>query len=224
MFNKVKLFSTIIVTTAIFISCQKEPISVIDSGNEQSSVNNKEEQFSYNKASISQVKSVDVWKKENIKKINTLNEKNNLNNSFNFEDIEVVTNNETGTESIVINQNNFSNDNSVNTAIGLFMNGNNVLQATIVETIKVDDNINEINYYDLDYNFLYGIRIDKENKTFIVLPNTNKEGGSGQATADCITDAYSNHGWVSVAAWVTTAFIPATAVAIAADCAIHNML
>ena len=52
----------------------------------------------------------------------------------------------------------------------------------------------------------------------------NRLSGCGQATMDCINDAYTNHGWVSVWAWVQTAFLPATAAAIAAACAAINCL
>ena len=44
----------------------------------------------------------------------------------------------------------------------------------------------------------------------------------GQDTMDCMTDAYSNKGWASVVLFVETAFIPQTAVAIAAVCAYKN--
>ncbi len=50
------------------------------------------------------------------------------------------------------------------------------------------------------------------------------ERGCGQATMDCLSDAYTNHGWVSVWAFVQTAFIPATAAALAAACAAINCL
>lgn len=46
--------------------------------------------------------------------------------------------------------------------------------------------------------------------------------GCGDGTAHCIQDAYSNHGWISVWAFVQTAFIPWTAAGIAAACAVHN--
>ncbi len=46
-----------------------------------------------------------------------------------------------------------------------------------------------------------------------------RTSGWGQRTMDCITDAYSNYGWASVAAWVVSAFQPSVAVAIAAVCA-----
>lgn len=48
-------------------------------------------------------------------------------------------------------------------------------------------------------------------------------GLTGQAVANCIADAYANHGWLSVWAFVQTAVIPETAVAIAAACAAQNL-
>lgn len=48
--------------------------------------------------------------------------------------------------------------------------------------------------------------------------------GCGQSTMDCISDAYSNHGWLSVWATVQTAFLPQTAAAIAGACAARNCL
>lgn len=44
----------------------------------------------------------------------------------------------------------------------------------------------------------------------------------GQDTMDCMADVYSNHGWVSVWVFVQTAFLPQTAVAFAAACAVKN--
>ena len=41
----------------------------------------------------------------------------------------------------------------------------------------------------------------------------------GQCTANCINDAYTSHGWVSVWAWVQSALLPETVVAIAGSCA-----
>jgi hypothetical protein len=43
--------------------------------------------------------------------------------------------------------------------------------------------------------------------------------GWGNNTMNCITDAYSNHGWLSVWATVQSAFIPETLVAIGGYCA-----
>lgn len=44
----------------------------------------------------------------------------------------------------------------------------------------------------------------------------------GQAVMDCITNAYSNHGWTSVALGLTSAFIPHTFAVVAAACYDRN--
>jgi hypothetical protein len=50
------------------------------------------------------------------------------------------------------------------------------------------------------------------------------QGGiNGQSVADCISDAYANHGWTSVAAWIISAFYPATVAFIASACAGKNV-
>lgn len=48
--------------------------------------------------------------------------------------------------------------------------------------------------------------------------------GCGQKTMNCMIDLYSNHGWLSVWAFVQTAVIWQTAAAVAATCAVHNCL
>lgn len=44
--------------------------------------------------------------------------------------------------------------------------------------------------------------------------------GAGQRTMDCIQDAYSKHGWFSIALSVATAFDPMIALAAAAGCSV----
>lgn len=86
-----------------------------------------------------------------------------------------------------------------------------------------------VEYYDLDneQNTIILLTESGFKTTEIPFSNNNtaqKASGCGQATQDCVTDAYTNHGWVSVWATVQSAFIPATAVAIAAACAATNCL
>jgi hypothetical protein len=53
---------------------------------------------------------------------------------------------------------------------------------------------------------------------------TRTTSGCGQAVIDCVINAYSNHGWASVWAFVQTAFIPATSLAITAGCVAKNCI
>lgn len=47
-------------------------------------------------------------------------------------------------------------------------------------------------------------------------------GCTGSNVVGCMTDVYSNHGWGSVVATISTAFLPQTAVAFALACAAKN--
>jgi hypothetical protein len=94
-------------------------------------------------------------------------------------------------------------------------------------------------FYDLDVNLVKNISIlstgkisstgampiFNHNTNHISLMSANNTFSScGQATMNCINDAYANHGWASVWAWVQSAVLPPTAVAIAAACAAKNCL
>ena len=48
--------------------------------------------------------------------------------------------------------------------------------------------------------------------------------GCGQGTANCIGDAYSNHGWVSVFAVAVSNYLPHTLLAIIGACAVKNCI
>ena len=54
------------------------------------------------------------------------------------------------------------------------------------------------------------------------LPRVFTRASWGERTASCLSDAYSGHGWASVWAVIQSGFIPQTAVALAAVCAIKN--
>lgn len=56
------------------------------------------------------------------------------------------------------------------------------------------------------------------------LTNAGDGGGgcSGSNVVDCMSDVYTNHGWGSVVATLSTAFVPQTAVAFALACAAKN--
>lgn len=71
------------------------------------------------------------------------------------------------------------------------------------------------NGYLLSYKCSYG---DMDN---FFLPKQISRGW-GEDTMGCLSDAYTNHGWISVWATIQTAFIPETAVAFAAYCAVIN--
>lgn len=84
--------------------------------------------------------------------------------------------------------------------------------------VTTDDTYYTLNYYPVG-NEPFSVKINKFDGT---LAKQTKRS-AGQRTMDCITDAYSNHGWVSVFLTIESAFIPWTAAAIAAACAGGNI-
>lgn len=83
-----------------------------------------------------------------------------------------------------------------------------------------DDTFYNLNYYPVD-NEPFSFKINKFDGT-LIKPQITK-ASAGQRTMDCIDDAYSNHGWVSVWLTIQSIAIPWTGVAIAAACAGQNI-
>tara|TARA_B110001469_G_C9624403_1_gene311508 strand:- start:670 stop:1296 length:627 start_codon:yes stop_codon:yes gene_type:complete len=91
--------------------------------------------------------------------------------------------------------------------------------------LQTNSETHQINYYNVEFVLQMTVNLNVTNQTVsvthVAIPGA--QGSWGQNTMDCITDAYSNHGWISVWAWVQTAFIPMTGAAIAASCAMANV-
>lgn len=81
-----------------------------------------------------------------------------------------------------------------------------------------EENAYVIKYKDADTNATAHVQISKEGK---VVPNQLTKV-SGQDVMDCLTDAYSNHGWASVWLTVQSALIWETAAVVAIACTVHN--
>ncbi len=79
-------------------------------------------------------------------------------------------------------------------------------------------NAYDITYEDADTKAIAFVQISHDGKV-----RTNPlTKVAGQDVMDCITDAYGNHGWASVALWVETAFIPQAAAVVAIACTARN--
>ncbi|MBY0476144.1 MAG: hypothetical protein K2Q24_00715 [Chitinophagaceae bacterium] len=91
------------------------------------------------------------------------------------------------------------------------------------------ENRKSIKYYDLESGTLLHLiihdnKVEVMNSRYSHVNFQQRVFDCGQATANCIADAYSNHGWTSVWLGIQSAFLPQTAVAIAAACAAKNCL
>lgn len=78
-------------------------------------------------------------------------------------------------------------------------------------------NAYDITYKDADTKAVAFVQISEDGKV-VTNPLTKV---AGQAVMDCITDAYSNHGWASVILTIESAVIWETAAAVAIACAVR---
>jgi hypothetical protein len=128
----------------------------------------------------------------------------------------------------------FKSNSSTNTkgyGFTMYTNGLDTIMPTMIRTYKN----HYLKYYDLTTDG-WITTINNYNLSTYTISGTfgsYLDGGAmkeqvaegcGQKTMDCINDLYTKHGWLSVWAWVQTAFIPYTAGAVAATCAVHNCL
>ncbi len=147
---------------------------------------------------------------------------------FNYDDLLLVSIPESSVNTIVANQEDYDECNTINYGIGFFEEDNEIKSALIVKTEILSENIKQIDYFNTDNELLMSIELDAENETSAIIyqkegANLKSANSTGQDVMDCVTDIYSNKGWVSVWTWVQTAFIPATAVAAVAACIGANM-
>ena len=71
--------------------------------------------------------------------------------------------------------------------------------------------------------YLLKYRIGDEEFEYSLTPGTPPTRSWGSRTMECLADVYANKGWLSVWVTVQTAYIPETAIAFAAACAIKNI-
>src|SRR5690606_32872736 len=99
-----------------------------------------------------------------------------------------------------------------------------VIDEFIVKTDESTPHLKRIDFLETDFSSFLSLDLNFESK-FVDVTNKRprkKIGDCGQDVIDCFQDVYTNHGWASVAAALTTAFIPQTAVVFAAGCVGKN--
>jgi len=158
---------------------------------------------------------------------------------FNYNELTLVITNNTDT-ALMAPQNGLSQTYGYYAAF--YMTNNAVGGSLICQIDTIGANTIQTSYFDPTDLLLCTTRTNLQtgisNETYVYAGSTDtnaarqgvqtsrfktvRMAGCGQAVANCITAAYTNNGWVSVWAFVQTAFIPETAVAIAAACAVRN--
>lgn len=129
---------------------------------------------------------------------------------------------------LIMNTSDFEETSNLTYHHVFFTNETSEIQSSYFMSCHILTNgIREIVYYnDLDYTPLLKVILNPSDESISFINYENMNGmmarPCGQATMDCVADAYSNHGWISVWAMIQTAYIPVTGVAIAAFCAGRN--
>ncbi len=121
------------------------------------------------------------------------------------------------------------------TGMAYYQSNDSIVNSLIVKSETISDSTAKVTYYSSNLEPLQTLLINYKNDQYIIgydainkVPNIYPtsilpiQRINGQAVANCISDAYSNHGWVSVALFIETAFIWQTAAAISIGCAIKN--
>jgi hypothetical protein len=161
---------------------------------------------------------------ENVAKVNTFFVKNfsrqksgKLNVDFDLKNIQEITT-ENNEKYFLSLQYGYDIEGEDNFSIGFYMDSNGEINHGLyIEREVVDESISIVNYYDPDGNLLLSTIVDSKNKECYA---TSKGRVTGQAVMDCINDLYTKRGWLSVAYWITTAFVPETALVATGGCVI----
>lgn len=117
----------------------------------------------------------------------------------------------------LINQIGFSENNLINYGYAYSNLDEDFSNGRIIKTEKVNSNLYVITYFGENFEPIGSITIGPNNQMDFSF------AGWGDDTMECLEDAYSNHGWISVWATIQTAFIPQTGVALSLACAIINL-
>jgi hypothetical protein len=146
--------------------------------------------------------------------------------TFNNEEVFELIVKDDGSRVLVLNQDEFSEENSSNYGLIASVEGGKIGDFMFIQTRRLKDGRLSIDYFSKNLIRLSNVTLDPSKKSFeFGETNSDKINGKilcGEGVAGCIADAYTNHGWISVWAFVQTAFIPATAAGIAAGCAYVN--
>lgn len=146
--------------------------------------------------------------------------KNDLKIEFDNNHIYEVKQNGKSTSVLMVNQVNFDEDNIENYGFAAVSTENGLVNPFIVRTLKINSTIYQIDYYKQNMKLCLSVQINSETQLVNVLYKTNFKDGDD--VMDCIVYVYSDMGWLSVIVFIETAFIPWTAVAIAAECILIN--
>lgn len=215
-----KTILSMAVAATIMVSCTKEPIKNNAPAHAQESVLN---------ALFSVSSATDQATTAKIKAFISVNETSHHTATkptlqFDYNTTTAVTINNTNYNAYIVRQVGFNASAPVMYALGLYPDAyGNIKSSMIIKMEKPSTGFMTITYYTYDNIFIMSGTVNLSTGVFTPTSATSKMDvqtgpGKGQSVANCIQDAYSNHGWISVWATIQSALLPETAVAIAIAC------
>lgn len=163
----------------------------------------------------------------NSKSFKNLKAEGDLN--FDLEHLQLIENEKNNTSIIGARQIKYDENTNEKFAIGFKQDElGNIIGAIITKTIKVSDEIAQIEYYTSDGDLIAALEVNANEKAVKVLTKKSTSAKSisecGDDTIDCVETAYSDLGWGSVTLVVLSAFDPLVPVGLAAGCAFGCLL
>lgn len=211
--NIFKYFVFFVIISSLFIACNDEGY---DDNVENKHLNILKKKI-VNKTTINSIKSL-------------LNNQNGISNKveemYDFENAELVSLNQSQDTAIVVPS--LSNDENeiVNSSLIIGYEDDIAFGEVFVVDVKnvnLDNTLIEVIIKTVENEVYSTAIIDNVNNTSSVTNyDLSARRPCGKAVMDCISDAYSNHGWTSVALGLTSAYIPHTFAVVAAACYDRN--
>ncbi len=216
MKSLLRITLSLIVLSNFLYSCNKKTSDI-----------NKQEKYELN-YKIREVLNPDLLKRfKNFSNFKTLKSTSKI--SFDFSPVyQISKSNDTIQSIIMVNQLGYNKNNTKNYGFCVILrNSDDTFHSPfIAETDKVNKDIYKVSYFNGKHELIFSVIINSSKRTAHVIHQksvmTTKD--CGDKVVACLEDVYQNHGWASIAAFVTTAFIPATAAVFAADCYGHMCL
>jgi hypothetical protein len=170
------------------------------------------------------------WNVKNLGTMLPVKSTNDETIAFNYDNLTIASMQGDVGHVIVANEVNLDPNDNTKFGIGYFEYNNEIVGALEVQLDKLSETEFEISYYSLEDDDMITLHVNTEDNTVTAYGNnsalmksTFEINGWGRNTMNCLADVYSNHGLISVWAFVQTAYLPATAAALAVACGIRNL-
>lgn len=132
-----------------------------------------------------------------------------------------------GKDIVIFNNDKLSENKDVNYGLSFIETKTKIIPFLKVKNIIKSKNIKVAEYYDYRKNISFSITFDFVKKSISVKNLSNNSGiqarvNCGQATMDCVANAYGDQGWKSLSLTIATVFVPEATIVVAGVCALKN--